>query len=247
MEIVDCFQLEKRDDIFIREYNSFFYEKKIEAQKNGDEVSRLIAKLFLNALIGKFSQRTKHIEQIPEYDEESDSVIFRPGEFINNWAKGHFDFIRGAYIYSMARVKIMRDIRTFLNKDGGVISHHFYTDTDSIVTDIEIPKRYISETDPGLYKIEKEYNGFCVLNTKVYWGRLKDGTDDVVSAGITKGVVSDFIHEICGDVTAKQFCDLFKSEIEYPMTGSKRCSGGARMYNYNIKLSDIDVDKYLIF
>lgn len=247
VDFVCCYRLKKLRDPAIREYNDFFQEKKAAAGKAGDEVARMVAKLFLNNIIGKFAQHTKYMKQIAEYNVENDCVYFKTGELVNNWKKGHFHFLRGAYIYTMARVRVMQDIRSMFDEKQRGEAHHFYTDTDSIVTDIKMPPDMINEFELGKYKIEKIYSDFAVFAPKVYYARTLDGADELTAAGIEKGVILRQLREERGDdLTAGEvFAALSDRSRSWIIENVVRTSGGAAKIPCSVRLSEIDIDKML--
>ena len=243
-EVVDVFRLERKDDPAIRKYNDKFVIEKKTAQERGDEVMRSFAKSFLNTLIGKFSQKTKYREILARYNQQTDMVEFDHGAVIDNWGRGHFDFIRGAYIYTCARVRVMGDIARYCAGAGGAVAHHVYTDTDSIVTDMKFPDDAIDDEILGRYKVEERYKAFGVFAKKVYYGRTEAGEDKVTAAGIPRGMVVDEIHDTYGEgLTARETWDVLKLPNAYPVPVVRRVHGGAVYDVMPVKLAEIDVDK----
>ena len=245
-EAVRVLRARKLSDESIISYNEYFQREKATAKESNNEVARQIAKLFLNALIGKFSQNTKYIEQLAFYEGETDSIRFAPGRFINNWECGHFHFLRGAYIYTMARVRIMQDMEKLFNDRIKAEDHHFYTDTDSIVTDLKIPPEWIGNKT-GQYKIEKRYTYVCIFAQKVYYGKTADGVDELTAAGIPKGVIINQIHNEYGmDISAEEVYKILSDRDKFwyvPMVS--RVPGGAARVDVRVHLSEIDINKFL--
>lgn len=239
-------RMERFGDPAIVEYNHYFQDEKERATQENLPVHRSINKLFLNSFIGKFSQNTKYIKQVGIYEPQTDSIRFIPGDLVDNWEKGHFHFIRGAYIYVMARVKVMQDMRQIFSDQRRAERHHFYTDTDSIVTDLELPEEWIDEKQTGKYKIEKRYKAFCAINQKVYYARTAEGADEVTAAGVRKGLIVSQIKDKYGDLTEREFYEILRdSNTVFQMDVVQRFSGGAARFTQPVRLSEIDVDKYL--
>ena len=243
-KVIDVFKCEKRGDPSMQEYNERFQRMKSAAAERGDALSRSLAKGFLNNLIGKFTQRTKYIEANARYNECTDMVEFVEGDILNNWEKGHFDFIRGAYIYTMARVQVMLDIARVCKGDGGAAAHHFYTDTDSIVTDIPLPSEMVDPYRLGAYKLERKYSAFGVMGKKLYYGRTQDGQDELTAAGIPKGLVVEEIHKLYGDeLTPEETWQVLLSGAAYEAYFNSRTKGGGAQLLSPVHVGEVDVDK----
>ena len=244
-KILRCLKLKKKQDPAIIKYNAFFQDEKRLADEEKNGVRRMLAKLFLNIILGKMSQSSKFFEVVARLDEKTDTVNLDRGKLVNKWEKSHFDYIRGAYIYQMARVKVLQDIRAYIGPD--VSAHHFYTDTDSIVTDIEFPADAISKTETGKYKIEEEYTAFSVLGAKQYYGRTKEGEDKITAAGIPRGNAIKILKDKYGDLTPSEIVQKLKDdETKFPVPFNHRCPGGAFRDVLNVSLKSINVDRMLI-
>lgn len=245
-DVVKVLRCDIRPDHAIVEYNKTYEREKERAAKDGREVARVMCKGLLNNLIGKFAQATKYTEIIGFYDEKNDVVRFKQGDEVNNWERGHFDFVRGAYIYTLARVRVMHDIARVCGADGSPVVHHWYTDTDSIVTDCEIPPDMMDSFVTGKYKLEREYSAFGIFAKKVYYGRTVDGRDKLTAAGIPKGLIISDIREKYGDgLTAAQTWDILCMPTDYYIPIDQRVPGGGAKIMTPVRLAQINVDKYL--
>lgn len=242
-EVMRVFRVEKFEDPAIQRYNDFFAAKKIECDRLGDGVGRMVAKLFLTNICGKMIQNTRYVPVIPFFDESGKIVIFKHGKVVDNWEKGHFHLLRGAYIYTLARVRVMNDILELLKGCKNPAEHHFYTDTDSIVTDVSMPTSAIDAERVGAYKVECEYDMFGVFAKKVYFGRKTDGTCDLTAAGIRKGTVLEQIAEAYGDLPAEQIFEILKTPAKYETWVQVQVSGGKVWIPKLVRVQDIDVDK----
>ena len=240
-EVRAVYRCRKFNDSTIVKYNDFFTQVKKDAKNSGNHTQYLLAKLFLNNLPGKMVQNTYYRESKPYYNIDDDCVHFKDGDLINNWESGHFHFIRGAYIYTMARVKVMQDIYTLLKMCKNPSQHHFYTDTDSIVTDIEMPASMVDAHTLGKYKIEEKYAAFGVLAHKMYYGYTIDGRHCLTVAGLKKKLVYREIVENYGDnLTPKQFFAALTAPTGFTMPVMLRLPGGAAWTTAQIKLKDIE-------
>ena len=244
-EVVKVLQCQIRHDPAMVDYNARFEQLKERAGAEKDGILRALAKGMLNNLIGKMTQRTGYYEILPSYNKERDEVEFTTGEYVDDWDRHHFDYIRGAYIYTMARVRIMTDIYHWLGKEPR--SHHFYTDTDSIVTDVRLPEDMVDSLRLGYYKIEREYTHFSVLAKKVYYGRTVDGEDHVTCAGITKGTILREIRDAYGeDLPPEKIHAILTSGARFPVDREIRTRGGAMLETVFIGLQEIDIDNVKI-
>lgn len=245
-DVIRVFKMRKIHDPAIVKYNDHFQEEKARAARLGDQTMRELAKNMLNNLVGKFTQQTKYVEIIPTYDAVHDRVDFKQGEVVDNWKNGHFDFVRGAYIYTMARVKVMQDVYHFCTMDGTAASRHYYTDTDSIITDAELPADVVDPFRLGAYKLEREYSAFGVIGKKVYYGRTVEGVDELTVAGIPKGLVMREIRELYGeDLTVSQVWQILLSDAAYAVPHCTRVSGGGHYSPVLVRVREIDIDKII--
>lgn len=224
--IVRVYRCKKMPDPAIIEYNRRLLAFKDKGRADNNRALYVISKIFLNALIGKFLQATKSATIKPFFDEKNDLVRLEYGDSVNNWAKAHFDFLRGSYIYTMARVKVMRDlIKVFKGKK--MYYKHWYTDTDSIVTDIDFPPEMLSQTELGKYKIEERYAAFGVIGKKVYYGRTIDGTDKLTAAGLPKDELLNAISTAFPNgLTPQQYFDFLNSGDPLELPTRMRTRGG---------------------
>lgn len=236
-EVMSVMRCKIIDDPHMRTYNEFFEHEKMHAEETRDALMRKTSKLFMNNLIGKFVQKTKYIPITPVLDRVRDMVVFERGDLVDNWERGHFDYIRGAYIYTKSRVKIMNDIYKLLGKNAG--AHHFYTDTDSIVTDIEFPPEIVDGKAIGKYKIEREYTYFGVIGKKIYYGYSPENGGELTCAGVPKGLCLSAISETYGELSPPEVFRVLTMDIKYSIPRTERVSGGAAKIYLDQKISEI--------
>lgn len=238
-DIVKVLRAEKKPDPAIIQYNNFFVSEKQQAKKISNHTLYLITKIFLNSLPGKFLQTWRYVECVPTYDATADAVIFDRGKIKDNWERGHFHFLRGAYIYTLARVKIMQDMAALFALADEPIKHHFYTDTDSIVTDIKMPAEWLDAFELGKYKIEEKYLFFGVICPKTYYGYTSDGRHKLTCAGLKKNAVLQEIYDSYGALSPPQEWEALTAATTFTLSHYARISGGAIMVNTPVKLGDI--------
>lgn len=247
-EVVRVLRAKKRTDSAIRAYNSALEREKIKADERGDMVLRRVCKIFLNTLVGRFARKTAYQEFAPELSEDG-VVRFLPTVVSDDWDSLRFDYIRASRIYTVARVRVMMDILelggTYRVSDDGVelCDHHFYSDTDSIVTDLTLPAHMVDPERPGAYKVECEMTAFAVVAKKVYYSRRADGTDEVTSAGIPKGSVVDHIRSAYGDsLTAEEFFDVLLHGGRIPVVREQWAMGGKVPREVLVSVGEMFVD-----
>lgn len=161
-----------------------------------------LAKYIINNLHGKMSQLT--LSERFNYNVNSRGILgHSKGELIDTWARSHFDYIRGAYIYACSQshmLKVFADINQYLNEFEHTTLKEvlIYSDTDSMITTLtpEILARAnikISKTELGAFKIEEEYNSFQAYAPKTYAGITYNNELKITCAGKNKYQIFNFI------------------------------------------------------
>ncbi len=229
--IVQVLVAERKPDKAIKEYNSHVLAKKDSGRSSGNKVEYTIAKVLLNALLGKFSQITAYRTVRAYFDIDNDCVELDKGALVDNWEKRHFDYMRGAYIYVLARVKVMRDLRQLftakLRACNSFEYHYFYTDTDSIITDIQFPSEWISKTETGKYKIEEVCQDFGVIAKKTYFSRSVEGVPKLTAAGLPKTAFLKQLYAALGNnPTSDEIFDYLANGDERYVETRVRVRGG---------------------
>lgn len=189
--------LYSRGDLFT-DYVNFFTEMKINATIEGNKTNRLMAKLFLNSLYGKFGQKYKWFEQLENDNDEIPSfdIVFnaktkkyhqefkwfgeRWGNFTDGWVNHSIPVIAGA-ITARARMLLWE----YMELVG--FENLYYTDTDSLIVNEEGYKRLQSYIDPlklGYLKLEDRSDHLTINGCKDY----KFG-DKRVLKGVPKSAV----------------------------------------------------------
>lgn len=190
MEITSVYRAAKYTDPAIMKYVDSLDKLKATARKQHNKGLATIVKFLIVNLHGKFAQKTVSEEVRFEYDSKQDIIIKQETDDIKEeWENKHFDYIRGAYIYTMARVRIMEIILRFkevLASGGMLVEHIFYDDTDSIVTDLTAPADIVDSFKLGKLRLEEEYETFEVIAPKTYWGRTLNNEIKLVCAGLDK-------------------------------------------------------------
>lgn len=158
------------------DYVTELYSLREQYKKSGDKARDLLVKILLNSLYGKFGQRQySRWEAVGEYER---SVIHRESygieryeDMYDNEFKDYLqiaDQIYSAskeeihepsinsvmsiagYITTMARSVLWEAMASIIDKNGEL----YYCDTDSIFTNIKLPKEITSQTELGKWALE---------------------------------------------------------------------------------------------
>jgi len=175
---------EKRN--IFNDYVDFFYNKRLEYKKQGNETYVLLCKLFMNSLYGKFAQRSSKYTLISENEkidlqkykilrgDEKDYIeeitILHMGKKIfkmENTNKNSFDsFVAiSSFITSYARMFLVELIEKVERKNV------YYIDTDCLIINKEsLPKikEYLDDLELGKLKNEGESNYGIFYKPKYY-------------------------------------------------------------------------------
>ena len=161
-----------------RDYIEKWSKAKIEATINKNYGLRLIAKLFLNSLYGKFGTDTKIKSKIPYMSEEG-IVKFRDSEIEER--EGIY-VAMASFITSYARLKTITAAQTIMDdyNSGKSKIQFVYADTDSlhcVSPDFSLPEGLeIDETKLGAWKFESKFNKAKFLRQKCY---IENSTEDI--------------------------------------------------------------------
>jgi hypothetical protein len=191
-------------EYIFKEYVNYFYNKRLEAKANLDEVRTLLYKLFLNCLYGKFGQTSicwEKIDEAPADEVRQEFVleaetnqrylvkIFGGGVFREvkkeigeSEAKDSFCAI-ASHVTSYARMKLWKYI-----KQAGT-ENIYYMDTDSLITNIKGYNKlneYIDNDKLGYLKLEDYIEEIHLHGAKDYKYKNKKGeiTEKIKGIGI---------------------------------------------------------------
>lgn len=235
LNVVKVYRAYKLQDKAIKQYVDILDSKKAAARQNGNKGLANICKFFLVNLHGKFAQKTVKEDIRYKYNADLDiSEKIENEELIEEWDKIHFDYVRGAYIYTMTRVNIMKFILRFretLPQGETLYDHIEYDDTDSIITDLEAPADILDPFKLGYLKLEENYSVFEVIAPKTYWGRTIENEIKLVCAGMDKREVLNQVRLRAGLLHLKIASDeflykLFTDDYLYSMRILTPIKGG---------------------
>ena len=237
MDIAEIYRAPKFKDLAIEKYVDILDKQKQQARRNNNEGLASIAKFFIVNLHGKFAQKTVSEDIRLNYNADTDTVeVLDNQEIKEEWNTKHFDYMRGAYIYTMARVNIMKlmlEFKSVLPQGDTLEQHIFYDDTDSIITDLKCPESILSPYALGKLKLEEIYSVFEAIAPKTYWGRQFEGNNVTLTcAGMDKEIVFKTICErynikSINQLNYEEIHRIFNDEnIEYEIPVLTRMPGG---------------------
>lgn len=174
-DVKKIYRCRKLHDPAISAYVDTIFKEKAAAT---DPAYYFIIKLILNNLHGKFAQNPV----TPTYtrtQSPTGTVERHTSGIKDNWTAGHFDYIRGAYIYSMARAKMLNDLAKLAEVEEikaaeghaapyRLVDHLYYSDTDSAVLDHAITVDGVVGNNLGQFKDEGEISKFHAYAPKIY-------------------------------------------------------------------------------
>jgi len=179
-KVIDGYYFEKSSYLF-NDYINYYYEMKKNAKNN---VDKIIAKLMLNSLYGKFGQRLNGYEISNKV--KSDGIILNEDYNLMLYEKKFNLKYRGvyiaAYITSLARAyhyKLMREIG---------FENIYYCDTDSIITSKKLNKDLVNENEIGKLKLVDKIKEGVFLLPKTYAFKNFDNKEKSVVKGFSENI-----------------------------------------------------------
>lgn len=102
-------------DYVFKDYVDFYFRIKQEAERNGDKITRMFAKLMMNSLYGKFAQRVREFEKIDYVPLMNFGTIF-VNDIVNNERYKLYFINSEAY-------KLKREEKLFYDSNVAIASH----------------------------------------------------------------------------------------------------------------------------
>ena len=149
----------------------------------------------------------------------------------NNTKYGYVSVSTAAAITSYGRIYINR-IKIWVLNNGGKI---FYSDTDSIVTDIDLPT-YLLGTELGLIKLEHKVKKGYFISNKTYLLELYNGIEVKKAKGVNSNslTLDDYVNMYNNKI------DIIASKIQ---SKANFATGSVNIYNKNVTLKYNSYDK----
>lgn len=173
IEYIDGYAFRIKGGLFT-EYVEKHVKAKEKATRDRNKALRLIEKLLMNSLYGKFGQNPIRFRKIPFIDNDGKlKYKISEGEISKK-----FKYLPVAvFITSLARYKIIKDIK----KIG--VDNWIYSDTDSIFSFVKFDQDMVDEVKLGKYKLEHFFKKTKVLGPKSYYGIEPSGKSVVKLCG----------------------------------------------------------------
>lgn len=164
------------------EYVKFFYDEKVKHTEVFNSTYRMLAKLYLNSLYGKWGQQQPHREEIgktkypgvqrmPMYDQNTFKhyqEVKWYGTIFHEYKEGETSF-SCPHIASAICAKARMLLWMYIKHAG--IENVLYVDTDSLITNARGFRRlnvYLHETALGSLKLEAQSRGLTIRGNKDY-------------------------------------------------------------------------------
>ena len=219
-----------------------FYQLKEQASIDKNESLRTFAKLVMNVGYGytgmSREDKTK-LGSIEDYEKgkfDDENILFINDELgyveIESEIKAEYIQVQVAgYVTSYARIELLKALRMASEK-GNV----YYCDTDSIVTDSELPSELIHETRLGAWDCESKPLKALFLRPKVYAEVLEDRTNVKF-----KGVSKDTQKTLSYETYETLYRELIEGVKEYEVIEKNKTMLRSIMY---MTKNDIDMDYF---
>ena len=163
---------------FLRSFVTTFYKLRQEAINNDDAFKSYTFKICLNSIYGKTVESIERSSVIYGYDNVEKALAkygndrgkdeyIKPTNtagvyIICSLSEGPFRHVSaGAYITARSRLKLLEGMRVALENGGQL----YYCDTDSIVTDVQLP---MFSDELGNFKLEDTFSEATFISPKVY-------------------------------------------------------------------------------
>lgn len=201
----------------------FDYIDKWYSKKNVDEgAKKIVDKLMLNCLYGKFGSNHRGCHKIPVLDDENNTV-----KFINSAEEDMKKYYLPVAIAVTSYAHKLIDDAIYLTG----IENFVYCDTDSVHTLGTLPENLIDNKQLGKFKLEAVETKSKYVRQKCYVTK-ENNKLTITCAGMTKSMKDKAI-EIFGDA----IFDIFETGFE--MSGKlipKRVPGGSVLYETTFKI-----------
>lgn len=185
VERIQTLLMYESESIF-NDYVTDLYQRRVEYREQGNGAYVALTKLMMNSLYGKFGQRANERWTQLSPDDDEYRIMFRPSDSgmerfrdcyddslieSDYWQVGDSLYVcrpnpagatAGAsvlsiagYVTAKARAELWRGLARMLDMGATL----FMTDTDCIVSDMELPPDMVSPTELGKYKLEDTIAG----------------------------------------------------------------------------------------
>lgn len=216
-----------KDNAIVQYVDRLFNEKNIAT----DPGYYYVIKLLLNNLHGKFSQNP--VQPIYTYKLINNCLCRASEEITDKWEITRFDYLRGAYIYSMARTKMLNDLWLIANLEKDIalskgltyrlVDHLLYSDTDSAILDHQMNPQLVGK-NLGFFKFESHIIKFKVFAPKIY-AYIDENEIVLKCAGAKSQEIINYYYQSNDNYDLIEFLENIET---LPITIIKRTSTGAQ-------------------
>lgn len=170
------------------------YGLKEEGNKTGNIALRTFGKLLMNVGYGytgmrrddktsldDYNKKDQYDDELIVYGDESIGLI----EIMTDIKAPYIQVPIAAHVTSRARLVLLKAMRKIIDMGGNI----YYCDTDSIVTDIQLPSDMVDDTRLGAWDLESEPERALFLRPKVYVETVtkeEKKKDNIKFKGVTK-------------------------------------------------------------
>lgn len=213
----DCYGF-YTSNILFTDYVDYWYSKKLIDKG----AKKIVDKLMLNSLYGKFGSNVMRQTKIPSLNENLEIQYTLTDETESK----HYYLPIAIAIVSHAH-KLIDDA---IHETG--LSNFVYCDTDSVHTLGTLPDSWIHATDLGKFKHEAIEETAKYVRQKCYITK-EDGDYHITCAGMTQNIKDNYIK----DTPERDIFDNFKTGLK--MTGKllpKRVKGGTVLYETTFEI-----------
>lgn len=179
----------KSGGYIFKDFIDELYNIRLQAKREGDETSNMLAKLIMNSCYGRLglnTQRTNLVIDVGQLGITHHSEIKRNGETVRfgeipvSLDDSFTNVAIPAYVTAYSRILMHRDIYMKAGPE-----HLYYTDTDSAFTTKDL-KHFKIGDELGELKLEYTCNSACFLLPKTYINDNIEGLDDKDGQEIAK-------------------------------------------------------------
>lgn len=220
-----------------RNFIRTFYQMKEDATRDGNEALRTFSKLIQNTGYGytgmsRDKSQLKDISELPKHPEAT--FINRDLGYIEVPADIRSEYIQvqvAGYVTSFARLELLKALR-----EADKVGEVYYCDTDSLVTDKELPEELIDEYRLGAWALESKPIKALFLRPKVYAEVMETKTTVKF-----KGVSKDTQKELNFADYESLYRDLVEDVKDYEVVEKNKVLLRSLLY---MRKNDIDFDYY---
>ena len=171
-EYVRGWKFAQKSDIFT-DYVDRWYSLKTVSKG----AARKVSKNMLNSLVGKFGTVPRDTELRPEWDDESQAVVWQIRKTSRMSSRNFLPI--AMYVNAYARKTLMQACR----QNSNIVS----INTDGFIKlGNDVHGIQIDQTRRGRWKIKDRYKKIVIIDTGMYQGETEDGKFKLVCAGVTR-------------------------------------------------------------